>query len=124
VTGPRTLVLDRFRRALESERERLRHAVGAVHHDGSLLEETGDLAIGSGDHLADSATETYLRELDGGLEENAEHLLVEIEAALQRIEDGSYGLCSECGRPIGEERLEAVPYATLCIDDKRALERS
>jgi DnaK suppressor protein len=124
VTGPRTLDLDRFRRALESERERLRDAVGAVHHDGSLLEETGDLAIGSGDHLADSATETYLRELDGGLEENAEHLLVEIEAALQRIEEGTYGLCSECGRPIGEERLEAVPYATLCIDDKRALERS
>jgi RNA polymerase-binding protein DksA len=119
-----SLDLEHYRRALESERERLRHAVGAVHHDGSLLDETGDLAIGSGDHLADSASETYLRELDGGLEENAEHLLVEIEAALGRIEDGTYGLCVACGRPIGEERLEALPYATLCIDDKRALERS
>jgi len=118
------LDVDRFRRALESERDRLRHAVHAVHHDGSLLEETGDLAIGSGDHIADSATETYLRELDGGLEENAEHLLVEIEAALDRIGDGTYGLCTTCGRPIGEERLEAIPYATLCIEDKRALERS
>jgi len=116
--------LDRYRRALESERDRLLHAVHAVHHDGSLLEETGDLAIGSGDHLADSATETYLRELDEGLEENAEHLLVEIGAALERIDDGSYGLCSACGRPIDAERLEAVPYATLCIDDKRVLERS
>ena len=116
--------LERFRRVLESERDRLLHAVQAVHHDGSLLEETGDLAIGSGDHIADSATETYLREIDGGLEENAEHLLVEIDAALGRIDDGSYGLCSVCGRPIGDERLEAVPYATLCIDDKRALERS
>ena len=116
--------LERYRRVLESERDRLLHAVQAVHHDGSLLEETGDLAIGSGDHLADSATETYLREIDGGLEENAEHLLVEIDAALGRIDDGSYGLCSVCGRPIGEERLEAVPYATLCIDDKRALGRS
>jgi RNA polymerase-binding protein DksA len=119
-----SLDLEHYRRALESERERLRHAVGAVHHDGSLLDETGDLAIGSGDHLADSASETYLRELDGGLEENAEHLLVEIEAALGRIEDGTYGFCVACGRPIGEERLEALPYATLCIDDKRALERS
>ena len=116
--------LERYRRVLESERDRLLHAVQAVHHDGSLLEETGDLAIGSGDHIADSATETYLREIDGGLEENAEHLLVEINAALGRIDDGSYGLCSVCGRPIGDERLEAVPYATLCIDDKRALERS
>jgi DnaK suppressor protein len=117
------LDVDRFRRVLETERDRLRHAVHAVHHDGSLLEETGDLAIGSGDHLADSASETFLRELDGGLEENAEHLLVEIEEALGRIEEGTYGFCTSCGRPIGEERLEAIPYATLCIEDKRALER-
>jgi RNA polymerase-binding transcription factor DksA len=116
--------LDRYRRVLESERDRLLHAVHAVHHEGSLLEETGDLAIGSGDHLADSATETYLRELDGGLEENAEHLLVEIGAALERIDDGTYGLCSSCGRPIDDARLEAVPYATLCIADKRALEHT
>jgi DnaK suppressor protein len=116
--------LERFRLVLESERDRLVHAVQAVHHEGSLLEETGDLAIGSGDHIADSATETYLRELDEGLEENAEHLLDEIDAALFRIEDGSYGLCTACGRPISKERLEALPYATLCIDDKRALERS
>ena len=116
--------LERFRIVLEGERDRLLHARQAVHHEGSLLEETGDLAIGSGDHIADSATETYLRELDEGLEENAEHLLDEIDAALVRIEDGSYGLCTACGRPISEARLEAVPYATLCIDDKRALERS
>ena len=114
--------VDRFRRVLEGERKRLLHAAKAVHHSGSLLEETGDLAIGSGDHLADSASETYMRELDGGLEENAEHILGEIEAALGRIDDGTYGRCTACGRQIAEERLEAVPYATLCIDDKRALE--
>jgi DnaK suppressor protein len=87
-----------------------------------LLEETGDLAIGSGDHIADSATETFMRELDEGLEENADHILAEIEAALARIDDGTYGRCAKCGQPIATERLEAVPYATLCIDDKRALE--
>jgi DnaK suppressor protein len=119
-----SLDFDRFRRALESERDRLLHAVATVHHDRSLLDETGDLAIGSGDHIADSASETYMRELDEGLEENAGHLLVEIDAALTRIDDGTYGLCVRCGRPIGEERLEAVPYATLCIDDKRAQERA
>ncbi len=118
------LDLERFRRVLEAERDRLRHAAQAVHHEGSMLEESGDLAIGSGDHIADSATDTYLRELDEGLEETAGHVLVEIDEALARIEDGTYGRCSACGRPIGEERLEAVPYATLCIDDKRAIERS
>jgi DnaK suppressor protein len=117
-----SLDLDHFRQILEKERGRLEHARQAIHHDGSLLEETGDLAIGSGDHIADSATETYMRELDGGLEENADHLLAEIGAALGRIDDGTYGVCESCGRAISIERLEAVPYATLCIDDQRALE--
>jgi RNA polymerase-binding protein DksA len=94
-----------------------------VNHKDSLLEETGDLSIGTDDHLADTATETYMRELDGGLEENAERLLQEIEDALLRIEDGSYGTCRACGKPIAEDRLEAVPWASLCLDDKRAQER-
>jgi RNA polymerase-binding protein DksA len=115
--------LDYFRKELESEQVRLKAALESVNHTESLSEETGDLSIGSDDHLADSATETYMRELDEGLEENAEHLLAEIEMALRRIDDGTYGTCVVCGRPIGAERLEAVPYATLCIDDKRAQER-
>jgi len=115
--------VDVYKQRLEDERARLAHARATVNHTGSLIEETGDLAIGAGDHLADSATETYMRELDDGLEENAEHVLAEIDAALQRIDDGTFGTCEVCGGPIGEERLEAVPYATLCIDDKRARER-
>lgn len=118
-----TLDLAYFRTRLEDEQARLRAALDAVNHAGSLTDETGDLAVGSGDHLADSATETYLRELDGGLEENAEHLLRAIEGALRRIEEGTYGTCEVCGRPIDAERLEAVPYATLCLEDKRAQER-
>ena len=119
-----TIDVDVYRRRLEDERDRLEHALATVNHRGSLMEETGDLAIGAGDHLADSATETFMRELDGGLEENAGHLLDEIDAALRRIDEGTFGTCAACGRPIGEERLDAVPYATLCIDDKRALERA
>lgn len=119
-----SLDLERFRHELEGEQARLRHALASVNHEGSLIEETGDLAIGAGDHIADSATDTFMRELDEGLEENAEHLLTEIEGALRRIDDGTYGTCVACGRPIGEERLEAVPYATLCIDDKRGQERA
>ena len=118
-----TLDLGYFRRELETEQERLRAALESVNHKESLTEETGDLSIGMDDHLADSATETYLRELDEGLEENAEHLLAEVAQALRRIDEGTYGTCVVCGRPIGEERLEALPYATLCIDDKRAQER-
>ena len=117
------LDLEHFRRELESERERLLAARDSVNHTESLTDESGDLATGPGDHIADVATETYMRELDDGLGENAEHLLAEIDGALRRIEAGTYGVCVVCGRPIGEERLAAVPYATLCIDDKRAQER-
>jgi DnaK suppressor protein len=115
-----TLDLEQIRVELESERDRLRGAIEAVNHKGSLTDETGDLSIGTDDHIADTASETYMRELDGGLEENAEHLLEKIEGALQRIEDGTYGTCAICGRKIEEERLRAVPYATLCLDDARA----
>jgi DnaK suppressor protein len=119
-----TIDVDRFRQDLEQERARLVGAKAAVNHEGSLADESGDLSSGPGDHIADNATETFMRELDNGLEENADHLLVEIDAALQRIENGTFGTCLVCGKPIGEERLEAVPWATLCIDDKRKQERS
>ena len=59
------------------------------------------------------------RSLDYTLEDNEEHLLASIDDALKRIEDGTYGICTNCGRPISEERLEALPWAELCIDCAR-----
>jgi RNA polymerase-binding protein DksA len=61
----------------------------------------------------------YDRELDEGLEEGARDTLAEIDAALQRIEDGTYGICEVCGKPIGADRLNAIPWTRLCIDDQR-----
>jgi RNA polymerase-binding protein DksA len=114
---------DRFRQMLEDERRRVRAAIDNLHaeHPGSISDETGEDAVYD-NHLADTATETYDRELDYTLEENSEHVLAEIEAALQRIEDGTYGQCTNCGRQIPAERLEARPYATLCIDCQRQRE--
>ena len=84
----------------------------------SISDETGEDAVYD-NHLADTATETYDRELDYSLEENSEHVLTEIDAALKRIADGTYGQCTNCGTQIPEERLEARPYATLCIECQR-----
>jgi DnaK suppressor protein len=116
------LDLDHIRDRLEAEKGRLLDAVGGVNHRRSLEEETGDLSIGTDDHIADSATDTMMRELDGGLEENAEHLLAEVNGALARLDDGTYGTCTACGAQIPDERLEAVPWASLCLDDKRRQE--
>src|ERR1700752_4591877 len=95
------LSTDQFREALLEERTRIERAREQIHHDhpGSLLDETGDLVSSSWDEpLADSATETHDRELDYGLEENADLVIGEIDAALKRIDDGTYGLCKGCGK--------------------------
>jgi len=65
------------------------------------------------------ASATFDRELDEGLEEGAQNTLRQINAALERIEQGTYGFCEVCGKPIGVERLRAIPWATRCIDDQR-----
>ncbi|MCP9484790.1 MAG: TraR/DksA C4-type zinc finger protein [Gaiellaceae bacterium MAG52_C11] len=116
---------DRFRDSLNEHRERL---LGAIeHHDiggASLTDETGELSGSTSDnHLADSASETYERELDEGLEADAQWQLREVDEALGRIEAGTYGTCAVCGKEIPAERLEAVPWTTLCIEDARKLAR-
>jgi RNA polymerase-binding protein DksA len=115
---------DRFREALLEEQRRVKAALENLHeeHPGTISDEAGEEAAYD-NHLADTATETYDRELDYTLEENSEHVLADIDAALARIEDGTYGICANCRRPIPEERLEARPWATLCIDCQRERER-
>jgi RNA polymerase-binding protein DksA len=110
----------KYKQLLLDERDRLKHAIDYLHEEnpGSIIDETGE-ETSYDNHLGDTATVTYDRELDYSLEENAEQVLGEIEAALQRIENGTYGTCANCGKPIPEERLEARPWTTLCIDCAR-----
>jgi RNA polymerase-binding protein DksA len=121
-----SLPLDELRSALLEERERVTRALEHLHEEnpGSLEDETGELNAPSvDDHLGDMATATFDRELDYTLEENAEGVLQEIDSALTRMETGTYGRCQNCGQPISPERLEAIPWATRCIDCKRREER-
>jgi RNA polymerase-binding protein DksA len=92
-------------------------------HDESLAEETDELSTANDTHMADMASATLDREIDYTLEENAEDILEEIEAALKRVDAGTFGTCTNCGRPIAEERLEARPWAALCIDCARKAEQ-
>jgi len=113
---------EHFRARLEDELRKVRSAIEYLHKEnpGAPDEITGDLAMGPGDnHLADIATETVDREIDYTLEENSGNVLREIEAALKRIDDGTYGICTACGKPVEPERLEYLPWATVCADDAR-----
>lgn len=121
-----TIDTDRFRTLLTEERERVQSAIEHLHdgHPGSLENETEELATASDNHMGDVASATLDREIDYSLGDNAEQVLADIDAALQRIDDGTYGACTQCGRQITVERLEARPWAALCIDDAREAERA
>lgn len=113
----------RFRDLLQEERQKVLEAIEYLHAENpkSLKDETEESTVDN--HLADTATVTLDREIDYTLEENSEHVLKAIDAALVKIEAGTFGICENCGQPIAEERLMAIPYATQCIDCKRREER-
>jgi RNA polymerase-binding protein DksA len=115
----------RFREILVEERQRVLDAISYLHEEtpGSLADQTEEIVGTSDNHLGETATATLDREIDYSLEENSEHVLHAIESALERIENGTFGICETCGQPISEERLEAIPYATQCIDCRRKGER-
>jgi DnaK suppressor protein len=98
-------------------RARLR---GDVSHmaDGALnssaSEANGDVSR-MPIHMADLGTDNFEREFTLSLMESEEDTLGRIEASLERIEDGTYGDCGECGAKIPKARLNAIPYATLCV---------
>jgi RNA polymerase-binding protein DksA len=109
---------------LLDERDRVTLTVGNLHESNSVSLEDETEEETYDNHLADSATATLNREIDYTLEENSEHVLSGINEALDRIESGTFGSCARCGKQIDEERLEALPYATRCIDCQRLAERA
>ncbi|WP_339145578.1 MULTISPECIES: TraR/DksA C4-type zinc finger protein [unclassified Sutcliffiella] len=79
--------------------------------DESLRESTGEITSGIGNHLAEGNAERVEREQEQTFEQIDEKLLGEIEEALARMEEGTYGTCIDTGEEIPYERLEALPYA-------------
>lgn len=113
--------INEFRGLLDAARQSISASIAHLH-DGAR--QAGDDERSEHGGLgADSAAITFDRELDEGLEEGALDRLAQIDHALARLTDGSYGTCERCGKPIGDERLHARPWATLCIDDQRRADR-
>ena len=115
---------DEVRRRLDEERTRLeglREGFDDLHaesEDASLSE------LSSLDqHQADVGTETFNRERDLSILERVEAELADIDHAMRRLDEGSYGTCEACGKPIGDERLEAMPAARFCLEDQATAER-
>lgn len=88
----------------------------------SQKEASGDIS-GYTYHMADVATDNYDREFSLGLASNERKVLYELDDALKRIEDGSFGICDDCKRQITKIRLKAVPSARLCIKCQQKREK-
>src|SRR5919204_5887148 len=113
--------LEEFRTALERERRELQAQLSELE-ESSFSTPQSDISgeVAFDEEYADSGTATFERERDLSLENNVRDLLVKIEKALGRLDDGSFGICERCGKPIEKARIKALPYANLCIKDKQA----
>jgi RNA polymerase-binding transcription factor DksA len=114
-----------YRDLLVAERRRLLRELEALSRraaaDADMPRIGGD--GGEDDAAVDAAILTLERDRDSAVESNLQGLLREIEQALTRLRQGTYGVCERCQRPINPYRLRAIPYATLCIACKEAAER-
>lgn len=88
----------------------------------SQKDAAGDIS-GYTYHMADIATDTYDREFSIGLASNERKLIYEIDDAVKKIEDGTYGICEECKNLISKTRLKAIPYARLCLKCQEKTEK-
>ena len=115
--------MKQFRQLLITERAKLAAEIKSIAQDTSTSprEASGDLS-GYTVHMADMAADTYERELSMNIVSSEQETLYQIDDALKRLDDGSYGLCQQCNQPISMSRLKAVPYASMCIACQRAKE--
>lgn len=96
--------------------------IGKSTLEGSKSDSSGNLTH-IPTHMADMSADTFNQELNLGLMETEAAVIKEIEQALERVEDKTYGKCNECGKIIGKKRLEHIPYAKLCIECKTEFEQ-
>jgi RNA polymerase-binding transcription factor DksA len=116
---------DEARDRLEQERSRLQ-GIRQGFDDEGLTTETEEENLGelssNDQHQADIGTETFDRERDMSILEQVEAEMADVEHALRRLDDGTYGTCEACGKAIADDRLQAMPAARYCLDDQSRAE--
>ena len=115
---------EQARARLISEGDRLIQVRDAATRLSTSANEASERELSSADqHPAEQATETLERELDLGVLQSVESELTEVQAALARLDAGTYGVCEICGKPIADGRLEAMPAARYCVEDQAKARR-
>ena len=113
-----------FRQLLIEERAKVADEIKSIARDASKnpRDASGDLS-GYTVHMADMSADTYERELAMNIASSEQQVLYQIDDALKRVDEGTYGTCQQCNTPIALSRLKAVPYTSLCIDCQREKEQ-
>lgn len=109
--------VDRFKKRLEGEKAQLEELVADYERElaeARLTESSSDRSPDPGNAEASSMKLEYAKELS--IEQNTLDLLKKVDHALDRIEQGDYGICETCGRSIPVERLDVLPYSTQCVE--------
>lgn len=118
--------LEHFKEKLLALKDRLLHDIDQLHEvalGNSQRESSGDLS-GYSLHMADQGTDNFDREFTFDLVSNEQEILYQIDEALERIENGTFGICSLCPNEISIQRLDALPFTQLCIDCKTVEEKN
>jgi len=100
---------DKIKQQLQSLRDEYTRRIDAIevetHHKEEPVEKD----------FAEQATQSENDDVLAALDDEAQHMVMQIDAALSRIDQGGYGICEGCGEPIPENRLQAAPFVTMCI---------
>jgi DnaK suppressor protein len=109
--------LETFKKRLEERQQALRKAVSRTEEDGRTADQD------TAQDIADRAASSYTKEFLFSQSNNDRQLLGMVEGALQRIREGTFGECVNCGNEINAKRLEAVPWTRYCIECQEKLEK-
>lgn len=115
--------LEQIKEALIGQRAELADQLQAEAQAFSSSESEVATDVRSDENPAEAGTATFEREKHLSIANNVQDLIVKSSKALQKIDQGSYGICESCGKPISEDRLKALPHAVMCIDCKKVEER-
>lgn len=116
--------LARLRASLQSRRAEIEREVGFMSDEiRSIGEEQGDESGSLGNHMAEDGSNVMEADRLSTISEDLRSLMNDIDAALHRMDVGTYGICERCGKPINQERLEAFPYVARCIECQTRIER-
>lgn len=114
-----------YRKSLIKRKNEILDGINHISEDTlkkSQKDAAGDIS-GYTFHMADVATDNYDREFSLGIASNEREMLYELDDAMKRIEEGTFGVCEDCKSPITKTRLRAIPYARLCLNCQQKREK-